>query len=58
MECNGNNISNRNDIDANSAFRQALGRARAWRAYIRMLVTALMLRQARLAAKAAEVGSK
>ena len=47
-----------NSDNANQAFKQVLGRARAWKAYIRTIVAALIIRQAKLSARLAEVGGK
>ena len=40
--------SNGNTPDPNPSFKRTLGLARAWKAYIKTIVAALIIRQARL----------
>jgi hypothetical protein len=49
--CNGNS----NTPDPNPSFKRTLGLARAWKAHIRTIVAALILRQARLTERLAAI---
>jgi hypothetical protein len=47
--------SNADTPDPNPAFKRTLGLARAWKAHIRTIVAALILRQARLSERLADI---